>query len=82
MEESISKQEKLAIYLDIKNDIEHLKDGLCTVFGGEDFCIGEVLVEAEEHDDGMKYLVDDYYMSHIPSITALVYRSLSKQMGF
>ena len=78
----ISKQEKLAIYLDVKNDIDHLKNGEGTRFGGEDYGICLIDVEAEKHDDGMKYLVNDYYMSHVSSIVAVVYRSLSKQMGF
>lgn len=69
MIEKISRARELEAYLDIRNDIKGLSVGEGTLF------YGDVYVGREySNDHDALFLVNDYYMSRIPEIAAIVFR--------
>ena len=87
-----SKKEKLVMYQRIRQEIKGLKHGGRVVFGGVAvidpeqpgrstvLAGGHILIEAEQHDHCMMYLVDDYYMSRVPEIAAIVFREAVRRL--
>ena len=80
----ISKKEKLEFYRHLQRIIPRMKPGDKKVFGNR----VTVICEADNHPVsltsdrlGKLFSVDDYYMTRVPEIFAVVFREAMRSLG-
>jgi len=76
-----TKEEKLAMYREVVKQIKSLKDTGMVLFGRER-SVDTFEVCCEKHGSDYVYLVEDYCMTKIPQIAAIVFRFLRGVDGY